>query len=274
MFLLYFPHGVFSKQVCYVDEKSNQEFILPYLEISGKRHEGRIIIFDKDGTLLDFKETWLRIFREVINSILNKTNNNINLPKKLQNALGIDLDKWHIDGNGPLAMGTSFEVNTLMSGCIYSEGLKWNDAVEIVLKTVDEVLTGKARTENLVPTKGSIELLKLAKQRGFMTALATNDDTDHAKEDMEAIGAAPYLDIIIGADSVANTKPAPDMIFHICGKLGVKPEDSIMIGDTLMDAIMGLNAGVKLNIAIAEIVSAEELLTKADIVIKSLEEIC
>jgi phosphoglycolate phosphatase len=78
---------------------------------------------------------------------------------------------------------------------------------------------------------------------------------------------------VAGADSVSNAKPAPDMIYHICELLGKKPSDAVMIGDTMMDVIMGANAGVKLNIGIAEIVSAEVLATKAHVVVNSMEDI-
>ncbi len=254
-------------------EKNIEVFELPYIEISGNRFEADLIIFDKDGTLLDFRQTWLSVFRELINLMLIKTGPSKNLSKRIQDMLGMDFEKWDIDGNGPLAMGTSFEVENLLAGCVYLEGIRWDSAVEIVKQTVKEVFTGPIREKNLIPSKGAIEALKLVKQRGFLTALATNDNTIDATNDMDALGALPYLDVVVGADSVSNTKPAPDMIFHICGLLGKKPEDSIMIGDTMMDAIMGANAGVKVNIGIAEIVSAEVLATRTDIVIASMNEI-
>jgi len=273
IFFLFNPFKMFFPINYAMRKKNFQEAVLPYIEIAGEKHNAGLIIFDKDGTLLDFRQTWLKLFSRVIKSLMEKISLKPEASLKLEKILGMDLAAWHIDGSGPLAMGTSFEVNTLLSGCVYTEGIKWNESVSLVTQTIDEVLTGRVRAENLVSAPGAIELLKLAKQRGFAAALATNDDTEHAKEDMQAIGAAPYLDIIIGADSVANTKPAPDMIYHICSKLGIKPKNTIMIGDTLMDAIMGSNAGVKLNIGIAEIVPREELLGKADIVLNSLEEI-
>ena len=254
-------------------EKNIEGFELPYIEISGNRFEADLIIFDNDGTLLDFRQTWLSVFRELVNLMLVKTGPSENLSKRIQDMLGMDFEKWDIDGNGPLAMGTSFEVENLLAGSVYLEGIRWDNAVEIVKQTVKEVFTGPIREKNLIPSKGAIETLKLVKQRGFLTALATNDNTIDAKNDMNALGALPYLDVVVGADSVSNTKPAPDMILHICELLGKKPEDSIMIGDTMMDAIMGANAGVKINIGIAEIVPAEVLATRTDVVIMSLNEI-
>jgi phosphoglycolate phosphatase len=256
-----------------LDEKNIEVLELPYIEISGNRFEADLIIFDKDGTLIDFRGTWLNLFRELTNHLLTKTGLSENLSSRIQDVLGMDFEKWEIDGNGPLAMGTSFEVENLLAGCVYREGIRWDTSVETVKETVKEVFTGPIREKNLTPSKGAIEILKLVKQRGFLTAVATNDNTLDATNDMIAIGALPYIDLVVGADSVSNTKPAPDMIFHICDLLGKKPENSVMIGDTMMDVIMGANARVKLNIGIAEIVPAEELATKTDIVIRSMDEI-
>jgi phosphoglycolate phosphatase len=246
---------------------------LPYIEISGNRYEADLIIFDKDGTLLDFRQTWLSIFRELISLLLTRTGPCANLSRRIQEVLGMNFEKWDIDGNGPLAMGTSFDVDVLLAGCVYREGIRWDKSIEIVSEVVQEVFKGPIREKNLIPSKGAIEVLRLAKQRGFLTAVATNDNTIDATNDMSVLGALPYLDLVVGADSVGNAKPAPDMIFHICEILGKKPENTVMIGDTMMDAIMGATAGIKLNIGIAEIVPAEILATKTDIVIRSMVEI-
>jgi phosphoglycolate phosphatase len=258
---------------CVIGREKIEVQQLPYIEISGNRYEADLIIFDKDGTLLDFRKTWLSIFRELINLLLLRTGPSANLSRRIQEVLGMNFEKWDIDGNGPLAMGTSFDVDILLAGCVYLEGIRWDKSIEIVSEVVQEVFKGPIREKNLIPSNGAIEVLRLVKQRGFLTAVATNDNTIDATNDMSALGALPYLDLVVGADSVSNAKPAPDMIFHICETLGKKPGNSVMIGDTMMDAIMGASAGIKLNIGIAEIVPAEVLATKTDIVIRSMCEI-
>lgn len=71
---------------------------------------------------------------------------------------------------------------------------------------------------------------------------------------MESIGALPYIDFVVGADSVGNSKPAPDMIEKICSFLGKDPGKSILIGDTVMDALLGRNSGTMLTIGVKGIV--------------------
>jgi len=78
---------------------------------------------------------------------------------------------------------------------------------------------------------------------------------------------------VVGADSVENSKPAPDMIEKICSFLGKDPGKSILIGDTVMDALLGRNSGTMLTIGVKGIVPGEELARYMDVVVSSLEDI-
>jgi phosphoglycolate phosphatase len=90
---------------------------------------------------------------------------------------------------------------------------------------------------------------------------------------MIAIGAAYYIDIVVGADSVDNSKPAPDMVNKICAHFQVEPCSTVLIGDTVMDAMLGKNSGVMLSIGLPGIVPKEELRQHMDIVVDSLDDI-
>ena len=91
--------------------------------------------------------------------------------------------------------------------------------------------------------------------------------------DMDFIGASQYIDMVVGADSVENAKPAPDMITEICSYFGKNPGESVLIGDTIMDALLGKNSEVMLTIGISGILPPEVLAGHMDIVISSLEDI-
>lgn len=90
---------------------------------------------------------------------------------------------------------------------------------------------------------------------------------------MDIIGAGKYIDLVVGADSVGQSKPAPDMVKKICDHFHIKPGDTILIGDTVMDAMLGRNSGIQLSIGITGIVSREILEEHMDMVLDSLEEI-
>lgn len=54
-----------------------------------------------------------------------------------------------------------------------------------------------------------------------------------------------YFDVIVTGLSAPHTKPYPDPILLAAQKLGVKPEECLMIGDTTVDMRAGKAAGVQ-----------------------------
>lgn len=241
--------------------------------ISNKVYDIDLVIFDKDGTLLDFKETWVAIIRELFIALGKRVQMHEELKERIERALGVRIDSSEIDGYGPIAMGTFAECDALLVDSLYCEGIRWDKAKDIVRQAGIEVFTGDVRRQSVKSADGSIELLKELKENGLLIAIATNDTAKDAASDMQTIGAFEYIDLIIGADSVNRAKPDPDMIYKICDQLGISPDRSAMIGDTIIDALMGKNAGVGLTIGVCGVVPGDVLTEYTDVVVSSLAEI-
>jgi len=246
---------------------------LPGIQVAGHRYETDLVIFDKDGTLLDFRETWIDIIQELIAAISRRTPVSQALALRIQKDLGLSLKARSIDGCGPLAMGSAAECEAVLSACLYREGLRWDQALAVIQASEDEVFGGELRASRLRPAHGALELLKILKSRNIAVAVATNDNAAEAQRDMLGIGASAYIDLVVGADSVPRPKPAPDMVHLICERIGALPQRSVFVGDTIMDALTGRNAGVSLTIGVSGIVPAEVLREHSDVVISSLSDI-
>ena len=246
---------------------------MPGITVLGKPYEAGLVIFDKDGTLLDFEKTWVGIIGELIDALGGHAPDPLSLRGRVERALGIDLGKSSIDGNGALAMGTFTECNALLAYALYREGIRWDWAQTIVEEIGARVFSASARKKHVRAAQGALSLLKALKSRGIPLAVATNDKHRDAVVDMELIGAAPYLDLVVGADSVKHPKPAPDMIDLICGSLGLPASKAVLVGDTAMDAMLGRNAKVMLTVGVSGIVPADALSEHMDIVVSSLEDI-
>ena len=54
-----------------------------------------------------------------------------------------------------------------------------------------------------------------------------------------------YFDLIVTRLSTAHTKPYPDPILFAAQKIGVRPEECLMIGDTTVDMRTGKSAGAQ-----------------------------
>merc|ERR1712136_516823 len=61
----------------------------------------------------------------------------------------------------------------------------------------------------------------------------------------------PYIDMIVcGDDKEGKPKPNPHNALYICDKLGVRPSDTIMVGDTPADTLMGQQAKLGLTVGV------------------------
>lgn len=243
------------------------------VRVAGKVYEVELVIFDKDGTLIDFKETWVGIIGSLIDAMGAYVPMTEHLKNRVQKVLGIWVDNHEIDGNGALAMGTSAECDALLTYCLYREGLRWDEAQDLIRRLGDEVFRSEVRGRCIRQAKGVIDLLKRLKEKGIHTAIATNDNAKDALDDMFSIGAARYIDAVVGADTVKNSKPSPDMVRKICEHFQVDPSSTFLIGDTVMDAMLGRNSGVRLTIGIIGIASRQVLEEHMDVVVDSLDEI-
>lgn len=241
--------------------------------VAHKAYDIDLVIFDKDGTLIDFKETWVEIIRALITAMGAHVPMNEELRNRVQEVLGVSVDGRGIDGSGPLAMGTFVECDALLTYSLYRHGLRWDEAQDIVRKLGDEVFRSEVRKRCIRPARGALPLLSRLKDKGVHLAVATNDKANDALTDMSAIGADPFIDILVGADSVENAKPAPDMVRKLCDHFNVGPASAMLIGDTVMDAMLGRNAGVRLTVGVPGIAARQDLEGHMDVVVDSLDEI-
>ncbi|CAJ0953432.1 unnamed protein product [Ranitomeya imitator] len=79
--------------------------------------------------------------------------------------------------------------------------------------------------------------------------LLTNGQRQVQREKIEACGISPYFDAVVVGGEHVEEKPAPSIFLHCCDLVQVKPEDCVMVGDSLeTDILGGLNAGLKATI--------------------------
>ena len=83
----------------------------------------------------------------------------------------------------------------------------------------------------------------------------------------------PYVDMIMcGDDPQGKPKPNPHNALHICRKLNVSPTDTIMVGDTPADTLMGQQANLGLTVGVLTGVGALNDLHSADVIVSDVHE--
>jgi phosphoglycolate phosphatase len=90
--------------------------------------------------------------------------------------------------------------------------------------------------------EGVLQLLLDLKERGHLLAVATGKSRRGLDEALQAVELKGCFDSSRTADETAG-KPHPRMLHELMSEFGVKPERTLMIGDTTHDLQMALNAG-------------------------------
>jgi len=99
-----------------------------------------------------------------------------------------------------------------------------------------------ARIFWLIP--GVDEMLKQLKGHYPMSVVSARDEKGTMRF-LEQFDLVKYFDAVITGQSAAHTKPYPDPILLAAQKMGVKPGECLMVGDTTVDMRAGKSAGAQ-----------------------------
>ncbi|MFC3799236.1 HAD family hydrolase [Cohnella sp. GCM10012308] len=216
------------------------------------------ILFDKDGTLLDFIYTWGNWSEHLLARF------SASLTERKLPPIRVDLDAlWGVlrseegdvvdyDRNGPLAMGTVGEMLAILAWHGYRSGLSWAEAKTLAAeaKLAADARLEATRAARLLP--GVLDFLEACREAGVPLAVVTADETDAAIKHLAWLGIQARFDAIVGTDQVERGKPYPDMALLACKRLGLQGGRFAVIGDTQGDMRMAKEAGAAAAILIAE----------------------
>jgi len=87
---------------------------------------------------------------------------------------------------------------------------------------------------------------------------------------LEALDLLSYFEYIVGADTVAEKKPSPLPILFVLSHFEVRPDEALLVGDSIYDIEAGLAAGVR-TVAAMYGYGGPDFSKKADYRIDSLE---
>lgn len=96
---------------------------------------------------------------------------------------------------------------------------------------------------NLFP--GVKETLAALHNRGIRMAIATSRGRNSLDIVMKNVGIDAFFEGVFTVESVVNHKPAPDLALLIIKELGLLPEETLVVGDTSFDLMMGQGAGCR-----------------------------
>ena len=178
----------------------------------------KIIILDFDGTLADTAGVIIRTMQATIKEL--------ELPYRTEQQCSAMIGLRLVEIPSVLFPDTDIE------GEIYAETYR--------------------RLFRIYNTEGAVELypnvietLRELNKRGVVLTIASSRSNASLSDYIVNLGLTDIMSLVIGADDVKEGKPAPEAVNLTLGKYGFKPEEAIVVGDTVFDIKMGINAGTR-----------------------------
>jgi phosphoglycolate phosphatase len=224
------------------------------------------ILFDKDGTLIDFVATWVPAYVSAAERVAARAGNPA-LAEIMLARTGYDRGSGHIDPSSVLAGGTNAEVLAIWIEVL---GPPVPDDLEAIMLAAFADFS----MAELVQTADLAALFGLLRQHGYKLGIATNDETEVAHDTARQAGIDRFVDFVVGADAGHGGKPGPGMIHAFCAAVGLEPREVILVGDTPTDALTGRNAGLHAVIGVKTGASGHDVLNAHfDAVIDSVADL-
>lgn len=244
------------------------------LRFANQTFDADLVIFDKDGTLIDFKYLWAQKTRAGVERLVRAIQGSEALRQALYQTLGYDPDADQFEMQGPIitaAMGTLY---TIAATVLFQHGWPWLEAELLVQEHLVPGMAGVLNADLLQATTDLQKLFSALSAANIQIAVITSDERAPAEKTLNLLGIRGQVAFVAGADDVYPPKPAPDAILAACQHVGVAPARTVMIGDSTTDMLMGQRAGVGFRLAVLTgMMDRVTLEPYADLVLDSIEQI-
>jgi len=218
------------------------------------------LLFDKDGTLFDFRATWdvwAAGLIEELSAGVSETK------AALAEAMHYDLAAQSFHPTSPVIAGTNREATECVARALPERDF---DALEHHLM----ISSSQAPLAPAVPLAGFLDDLMA---RGLKLGVMTNDTEYGARTHLGAAGVVERFDFVAGFDSGYGAKPAPDPLLAFAAALDMNPARVAMVGDSTHDLIAGRAAGMQTIAVLTGLAETAELAPYADVVLPDIGHI-
>lgn len=188
----------------------------------------RAILFDKDGTLLQFTEGW-------VDSIVGFLENKIlddKKKRKLFKEIGIREDGG-VEENSILSSETAMDL-----AIIFSKYL--DEDLDEIYKDLDNHLLNylKANNKFIRENCDLRSLFESLRERGIIVGIFTSDNYRQVKYSMEYLGLDAFIDFYAAAD-IYKKKPNKESLEVFKKKYSLEDKEIIIVGDSRVDMVFG-----------------------------------
>jgi phosphoglycolate phosphatase len=224
----------------------------------------RGILFDKDGTIVDYWRTWLPVNRA---AALHAARGDATLAAELLRLGGHDPETDRITPGAPLAAGDLMDIARAFAAHPHVAA-----ASELVAGLERVFVRGAAAHSVLID--GARMAIKELHRCGFRLGIATNDSAAGIEASLAQHDILTCFDFAAGCDSGYGAKPDPRMALAFCEAMDLARGEVAVVGDAVHDLAMGRAAGIGLTVGVLSGTSGrDDLAALADIVLADIAEL-
>lgn len=221
----------------------------------------RALLFDKDGTLVDFDRTWGPAAGEVIRRISNGNAEHVAQLHHVSHYLPEE-DRFLV--SSPLLAGSSAEY-----GPLWAEVLG-RTPDRAFFSEIDRLFIEEG-TRFITPIGSPKQSFARLKAAGFTLGIASNDAEANARLQAGLLGLTDLVAGIYGYDSGHGSKPGPGMIEAFCRDAGLAPHEVALIGDTHHDLVAAKAAGANAILVRSGPAAVDPFAAEADLIIDDVD---
>jgi len=223
----------------------------------------RAVLFDKDGTLIDFDRTWGPAVESTLKRLARGDDA---LYRELSAVSGLQDGARFLSGSPLIGEPTS------VFASLWAK-LLGRPADASFFGEIDSLLCGLT-TASLVAIGDPKAVLADLAGRGYRLGLITNDAEATARDHARKLGLDRMLSFIAGYDSGFGAKPAPGPVLAFAAAVGVPPAETVVVGDTALDVATARAAGARAVMVLTGPKSLDDVQhAKADAVIPSISQL-
>lgn len=226
-----------------------------------------VVIFDKDGTLIDFHAMWggwARGLGDRLDAVIRR-------PVSLDvfAAIGFDPTSGRVAPGGELATATMAGIEETVARVLR----RWCPSIAAARRATEAAWSVPDPVALAVPLADLPATFERLRADGRRIAIVTTDDRGSTDATLRSLGVRDDVRAMVCGDEGFAMKPEPDPVFAICQAFQSDPSRVAVIGDTPADMAMGRAAGAGRVIGVRSGLGSDADLGEADAIIDSIADL-
>ena len=257
-----------TTKILFFELIQNQSFYKEFLNQPRDIKNTKLVIFDKDGTLIHIEKIFISWFLQFKENIKDSIVNN----EEFNKFMGYDEINTNFLANSVIVKGTNDDIrNRILEYIKNTNKNRDEDNIRQYIKS--KWIEIEVNKDNIIECGNTSKVFKKLKDENIKIAICTSDDRLQTIKTLKILNLMKYIDYIVCGDDPISSKPSPEPIWKICRELNINVSEAIMVGDTISDIHAGLNAKCSNVYGVLTGGYNSHELQKADKILKSIDDI-